>query len=58
MNNKNDIHCPVCQSDNVAKKKQAGYVVMISFLLLGLPFPIFKKSYYCFDCRNEWKEKK
>jgi len=50
--------CKFCGSDNVIKKKQSGYVVMLSILLLGLPLPFFKKTYYCFDCDNEWKIEK
>jgi len=54
----NSIICPYCNSDNVIKKKQAGYLVMLSIMLLGLPIPLFKKSLYCFDCGKEWKIKK
>ena len=50
--------CTHCKSDNVIMKKQAGYAIMLSFLLFGLPLPFFKKSYYCFDCEKEWTEKK
>jgi len=50
-----EITCPKCNSDNVVRKKIPGYAIMLSILLLGLPFPFFKKSYYCFDCENEWK---
>jgi len=59
MTDKNDILiCNFCGSDNVIKKKQAGYTVLISILLLGLPLPFFKKTYYCFDCNKEWKIEK
>lgn len=51
----NDFICPNCKSDNVVHKKQAGYVVMLSYLLLGLPLPFFKKSYYCFNCNKDFK---
>ncbi len=47
--------CPYCQSDNVIRKKQAGYAVMLSIMLFFLPLPLLKKSYYCFDCGKEWK---
>ena len=57
MTQKNDIICPYCKSDNVIKKKQIGYVIMLSIMLFGLPLPFFKKSYFCFDCEKEWKEK-
>lgn len=55
--NENIIHCPYCNSDNVIKKKQFGYAIVLSILLLGFPIPFFKKTYYCFDCYKEWKEK-
>jgi len=47
--------CPYCQSDNVIKQKTPGYIVLFSILLLGLPLPFMKKTYYCFDCRKEWR---
>lgn len=50
-----EVNCPKCNSDNVVRKKMPGYAIMLSILLLGLPIPFFKKSYYCFDCENEWK---
>jgi len=50
--------CPFCNSDNVVKKKQTGYAVMLSILFFGLPLPFFKKSYYCYDCEKEWKKDK
>jgi len=50
--------CKYCGSDNVIKKKQTGYAVMLSILLFGLPLPFFKKTYYCFDCEKEWKIEK
>lgn len=50
MTKKDDILiCKFCGSDNMIKKKQAGYVVMLSVFLLGLPLPFFKKTYYCFE---------
>jgi hypothetical protein len=52
---KTNLQCPFCKSENVTIKKQAGYVVMFSFLLLGFPIPIFKKRYHCFDCDKNWK---
>jgi DNA-directed RNA polymerase subunit RPC12/RpoP len=57
MTKKVDIMiCPYCNSDNVVKKKQAGYTFIFSILLLGLPLPFFRMSYYCFDCEKEWKK--
>jgi len=58
MNKKVEIIiCPYCNSYNVVKKKQAGYIFMFSILLFGLPLPFLKMSYYCFDCEKEWKKK-
>lgn len=58
MSQKNDIICPYCNSDNVIRQRKAGYTIMLSIMLLGLPLPFFSKSYYCFDCEKEWKGKK
>jgi hypothetical protein len=59
MTKKDDILiCEFCGSDNVIKKKQAGYAIVLSILLFGLPLPFFKKTYYCFDCDKEWKIEK
>ena len=52
----NILICPFCKSDNVVKKKKTGYIIMLSFLLFGLPLPFFKKSYYCFNCEKEWNK--
>lgn len=49
--------CPYCQSDDVIRKKTPGYIVLFSILLLGLPLPFMKKTYYCFDCKREWRVK-
>ena len=51
------IKCPSCHSENVSEVKQPGYTFLISFLLLGFPFPFFKKKYHCFDCGHEFKIK-
>lgn len=50
-----DIKCSKCNSYNIVQRKLAGYTLIISILFLGLPFLFFNKSYYCFDCENEWK---
>lgn len=47
--------CPYCQSDEVIKKKMPGYIIVFSILLLGIPLPFMKKTYYCFDCKKEWR---
>lgn len=55
---KDNMICPFCNSDNVVAKKKTGYAIMLSILLLGLPLPLFKKSYYCYECEKEWIKKK
>ncbi len=50
--------CPYCKSDNIGEKKEPNILVIIGYFLLGAFFPIFKKSYTCFDCHKEWKYKK
>jgi hypothetical protein len=47
-------NCPKCNSDNCIVRKQTGYMALLSILLLGIPFPIFKKKKYCYECGNEW----
>jgi len=55
MKTNTDLICPFCKSDNVVVKKQTGYLTVLSIILFALPIPIFKKTYYCFDCDKEWK---
>jgi len=47
--------CPKCNSNNFIRKKKAGYLLILSILVIGFPLPFLKKTYYCFDCENEWK---
>jgi len=47
--------CPYCESTNIIRKSRAGYIYMLSILLLGFPFPFLKRRYYCYDCSKEWK---
>jgi len=58
VRDKKILICPFCNSDNVVRKKETGYAILLSFLLFSLPLPIFKKSYYCFDCEKTWKDHK
>jgi len=56
------ISCPVCGSEEVVKTKKAGWLFLFtSFLLLpfcgGVFSPFFQKKYYCFDCKQEFKQK-
>lgn len=50
--------CPFCNSKNIAVMKEPNTLTIIVFYILGLFFPLFKKSFKCFDCEKEWKFKK
>ena len=50
--------CPFCKSKNIGKMKDPNVLVIILYFLLGAFFPIFKKSFKCFDCEKEWKFRK
>ena len=50
--------CTNCNSDNVIRGKQPGVAMMLSLMLFFVPIPFFRKRYFCFDCKNEWKIKK
>ena len=58
MKAKAKVQCPDCDSDNVIKDKQPGFAMMLSLMLFFIPIPFFRKRYFCFDCKNEWKIKK
>ena len=53
--------CPICGSEEIVKSKKAGWVFLFtSFLLLpfcGIFSPFFQKTYFCFDCKQEFKQK-
>jgi len=51
-------HCPFCKSDNISLKKEANLLTVIVYFILGVLFPIFKRSYVCYECNKEWKFKK
>lgn len=46
--------CPFCSSNNIAKGKKANWLTLIPFLVIGFIFPVYKKSFVCFDCNKEW----
>ena len=50
----NKKQCPFCQSENIGKKKNPDVIMVIVSLLLGVIFPIFKRTDICFDCGKEW----
>jgi len=49
--------CPFCKSDNIGKKKEPNLFTVI-LLIFKILFPIFKRSYICYDCNKAWKFKK
>jgi len=53
--------CPICGSEEIVKSKKAGWIFLFtSFLLLpfcGIFSPFFQKTYCCFDCKQEFKQK-
>jgi hypothetical protein len=50
-----DGKCPFCQSDNISKVKQPDILTLVIYFILGVLFPIFRRSYKCFNCDKEWK---
>ena len=52
------IICPICSSDEVVRFKKAGWLFLLTSLLFTFPAPFFKKTYYCFDCKQEFKQKR
>jgi transposase-like protein len=49
--------CPFCGSDNFSVKKYSSQLMMVMFFLLGALFPLFRKTYVCFNCNQEWQVK-
>ena len=47
--------CPFCQSDNIGQRKGLNKLTLIASFILGVIFPIYKKSFKCYDCDKEWK---
>lgn len=47
--------CPFCKSENISIKRVPNILVVIILFVFRIPFPVFKKSYKCFDCGKEWK---
>lgn len=47
--------CPYCKSENISIKKVPHIWSVIVIFIFGAVFPIFKKSFKCYDCEKEWK---
>ncbi len=51
------ITCPICGSEEVVKSRKMGWLFLLTSLLFIFPTPFFQKTYYCFDCKQEFKWK-
>lgn len=49
--------CPFCGSGNISKKKNANWLTLIPYLLVGFIFPVYRNSYICFECDQRWRIK-
>lgn len=59
-NEKGNIICPNCHSDNVSyggsiKRKFGYFDVLLALLLMIYPFTM-RKTYHCFECNHEFKK--
>jgi len=48
----NEIKCPHCGSSDINRDRRPSvFIIIISFLLVGLPLLfVGKKKYHCFNC--------
>jgi DNA-directed RNA polymerase subunit RPC12/RpoP len=53
--NTDKSYCPYCKSENIGRKSDPNILAVILYFILGVLFPIFRRSYICFDCTKEWK---
>jgi Putative prokaryotic signal transducing protein len=54
----NKKQCPFCHSENIGKKKIPDVIMLIIYLILGVIFPIFRRTDMCFNCGKEWVYKR
>ena len=47
--------CPFCKSNNIGRKREGNILNLMIYFILGTFFPIFRRSYKCFDCKKVWK---
>lgn len=47
--------CPFCGFDNFGKSKKLSWPIIPLYLILNIMFPIYKPTFKCFDCGEEWK---
>lgn len=48
-------HCPYCGSDQISRKKEPDVSVVIMYFIFSAIFPIFERTYSCWDCGHSWK---
>jgi len=48
-------NCPNCNSTDIRVSKEVRGIVGVLLLFFGLPLPIYKKEYHCFDCYQDFK---
>jgi len=49
------VACPNCNSIDIRVSKEIKGIVGVLLLFFGLPLPIYKKEYHCFDCYKNFK---
>lgn len=49
--------CPFCGSENISQTKKANWLTLLPFLIVGFIFPVYRKSYTCFECEKKWRVK-
>ncbi|TVM33705.1 hypothetical protein DQK91_10795 [Oceanidesulfovibrio marinus] len=47
--------CPKCGSEDTRSSRLPAYVILGSWLLLGIPFLFHTPRYHCRQCGHEWK---
>ena len=47
--------CPYCQSDHIGRRNDPNPLIVLVYLLLGAIFPIFRRTYVCYDCNKNWR---
>ena len=50
--------CPFCNSRHIDRRNDPNPLVLIVYFLLGVLFPLFRRSYLCYDCHENWKFQK
>ncbi len=48
-------NCPNCSSNELRATKNTKGIVGVLLLFFGLPLPIYKKEYHCFNCYQDFK---